>query len=120
MRLRMVLVAGALLGAGIVVLGTSWEGRQIAPGVWRDGVTLTQWAVLWVVLAAIGMAVAAPVRGWRARMTAITPLLLWVAWQLRASALGPPAFVIYAVPTLVVWLAALAGVDWIRRSWHEA
>jgi hypothetical protein len=101
---------------GVIVLGLQWHGEERAPGIWVDGVSLAQWLLCWLLLAALAMSVASRLRGWPARLLAIVPLSAWVVWQLRASALGPIAMVVYLVPTVLVWCGALQLSMLVRRK----
>jgi hypothetical protein len=101
---------------GVIVLGLQWHGEERAPGIWVDGVSLAQWLLCWLLLAALAMSVASRLRGWPARLLAIVPLSAWVVWQLRASALGPIAMVVYLVPTVLVWCGALQLSTLVRRK----
>jgi hypothetical protein len=108
-------LAVVVLAAGVGLLGTRWEGIEVAPGVWRDSVSLTQWAMLWVLLAIVALVAARRVPRWLQRLLVLMPLLAWIAWSLGGGTLTPLAFVIYAVPTLVVWCGGLALGDALRR-----
>ena len=105
---------------GVGVLGSQWQGEERAPGVWVDGVSLRQWLMCWVLLAALAVSVGRRLHGWPARLLALVPLITWIVWQLRGSALGPIPMFIYVVPTLLVWSVALqtmTGVQrWLARS----
>lgn len=101
--------------SGLLVLGTRWEGIEVSPGVWRDAISLRQWAVLWVVLAVLGTAVAARLPRWPQRALALLPLLCWIAWSLRTGTLGPVAMVIYGLPTVIAWCGGLLARDASRR-----
>jgi O-antigen/teichoic acid export membrane protein len=101
---------------GVVVLGLQWHGEERAPGIWIDGVSLVQWLLCWLLLAVLAMGVASRLRGWPARLLAMVPLSAWVVWQLRASALGPIAMVVYLVPTVLVWCGALQLSMLVRRK----
>ena len=108
-------VAALLVVAGVTILGTRSEGIQVAPGVWRDAVSLRQWLALWLTVAALGGAAAWRVPAWRTRLAAVLPLLGWMGWVLRGGTLLPIAFVVYAVPTAAAWLGGLALGDLARR-----
>ena len=99
---------------GRAVLGRRWEGIEVSPGVWRDSVSLSQWATLWVGLAALALVVAGRLPRWPRRLAALLPLLLWIAWSLRGGTLGPIPIVIYDVPTLATWCGGLALGDVCR------
>lgn len=119
MRIRLALVATLAWLLGFLVLGTSWEGVRVAPGVWEDGVSLREWSWFWLALGALGLLVSRAVTTWSARLLALGPLLGWIAWSLWGGGLGPIPLVIYAVPTLLVWMAAatLGDVGWrVARS----
>ena len=103
---------------GVVVLGFDWQGHEHSPGVWVDGVSLTQWSVCWGLLALLAMGAGRLLQGWALRLLALVPLGLWMVWQLRGGTLGPIPMVIYLVPTVLVWCAGLIlGSAW-RRGWH--
>ena len=101
--------------AGVLVLGTRWEGIEVAPGVWRDSISLRQWAALWVVLAVVACAVGARLPRWGHRLVALVPLVAWIAWSLRFGALGPLPLVIYGTPTVAAWCAGLL----LRDAWQR-
>ena len=100
---------------GRIVLGSRWDGVEIAPGLWRDSVGLWQWAILWLLLAGLAIGVAARLTRWSHRMVALVPLLCWIAWSLREGTLGPLPVVIYGLPTLVAWCGPLLAHDALRR-----
>lgn len=100
---------------GRLVLGTRWHGVEVAPGVWRDAVGLGQWAILWVLLAALAIGVAARLTRWPHRLLALGPLLGWIAWSLRDGALGPLPVAIYGLPTILAWCGPLLAHDALRR-----
>ncbi|AMY10453.1 hypothetical protein LuPra_03684 [Luteitalea pratensis] len=100
---------------GVVVLGFDWQGHERAPGVWADGVSLTQWSVCWVLLALLAVATGRLLRGWAVRLLALLPLAAWIVWQLRNSTLGPIPMVIYLVPTIVAWCAGLIAGSTARQ-----
>lgn len=102
---------------GRLVLGARWEGVEVAPGVWRDTVSLGQWATLWVLLGLVGLAAARRLPRWSHRVLALAPLLAWIAFSLRHGTLGPVPMVIYGLPTLVTWCVALLAGD---RAWRLA
>ncbi len=108
-------VAVAVWVAGRVVLGAHWTGVEVSPGVWQDGVSLRQWAVLWILLAAVGAAVAPRLPRWPYRVAALVPLLAWIGWSLSAGTLAPMALVIYGVPTVAAWGAGLLARDMFSR-----
>jgi hypothetical protein len=115
---RVALVAAAALTLGIGTLGTRWRGVEVAPGLGEDTVTLVHWARCWAALAVLAVAAAHQLRGWSHRVMTMVPLLSWLAWSLRQGTLGPLAFVIYAVPTLGLWVGALQLTDrwWLART----
>ena len=88
------------------VLGTDWEGRLDSTGRMVDAVSLGQWAVFWVLLALLGVAVGSRLRGTLPRTAALLPVLAYLAVQLW-SPLGPIPIVIYLVPTLGIWFVSL-------------
>ena len=117
MTLKAWMVTLGVTIVGMGVLGRLWIGREVSPGQWRDGVSLTRWGVLWTLLLLGGIATAPALRGWRARVLAIVPLLVWIAWKLRGGSLAPIAFAIYAMPTVLAWLAGALLGDRVQ-SWH--
>lgn len=107
---------GAGLAAGfvvlaIVLLGTQWDGVEVSPGVWRDRVSLARWAVFDGVLFVIGAAACRSVPRWTARAAVLLPVLLWLAWQLRAGTLWPLALAIYGTAVVVSWFAGCLVAD---------
>lgn len=108
-------LSALLLVLGLVVLGARWEGIEVAPGVWRDAVSLQQWAWLWAALTVGGAVAAGWLSRWPFRVCALAPLLAWIAWSLRGGTLTPLAFVIYAVPTITAWCGGLALGDVLRH-----
>lgn len=111
-------VAGVAMLAwliGALVLGRDWQGHEISPGVWADGVSLTRWATCWVVLAVVAAVASRVLRRWTVRLLALLPLITWIAWQLRAGTLGPIPMAIYIVPTTAAWCAGLLIGDLVRR-----
>ena len=100
-------VAGLAWLIGVIVLGFDWQGHERAPGVWADGVSLTQWSACWVLLALLAAGSSRLLRGWVIRLLALLPLVAWIVWQLRNSTLGPIPMVIYVVPTIAAWCAGL-------------
>ncbi len=116
---RWVALAGLLAWAlGVAILGTRWEGVEVSPGVWRDSVTLRQWAALWVALVLCAMTVAHRIPRWWPRLVVLVPLLAWIGWSLRGGTLTPLAFAIYATPTVLAWTVALAVSDALRHAWR--
>ena len=115
MRARAMLLAAVLVVVGVVVLGTRWEGIEVAPGVWRDSVSLQQWGVLWASLGVLGAAGAAWLPSWGLRILVPLPLLAWIGWSLAGGTLLPIAFAIYAAPTLLAWGAGLLTGDAARQ-----
>jgi hypothetical protein len=113
------MIALLLLALGPLVLGLDWRGHEAAPGSWRDGVPLWRSSLLWGVLAGLGGALARRVSTPGARLVTVVPLLAWMAWMLRGSALGPLAWIIYALPTLVAWLGSLVLGSLAWRRGHE-
>ncbi len=115
MTTKTLVLAGVLLGLGVLVLGTQWHGIEVAPGVWHDSVGLRQWSVLWVTMGIIALVVAPRLPAWGARVLVLLPLLAWIAWSLRGGGLLPIALAIYAAPTILAWFAGLAGGDALRQ-----
>jgi hypothetical protein len=115
---RIGVAAMALWMLGALVLGTRWEGIEVRPGVWRDAISLPRWVAFWAAVACVGLTAAPWVPTWRARVAALGPLLLWFAFELRAGTLAPIAWVVYATPTVVAWLASARASDLVRRRWH--
>lgn len=109
-------ISALLLALGILVLGTRWDGIEVAPGVWRDSVTLQRWSAFWIALAVAGVALAGRLGSWSDRIFAVVPVLLWMAWSLRHGSIWPVAFVTYAVPTVLVWLTAVVLTFRVRRT----
>lgn len=105
---------------GVAVLGQDWHGHQRAPGVWVDGVSLAQWFTCWAALALIAMTTAPHLQGWAIRLLSLLPLVGWIVWQLRASALGPIPMLVYVLPTGLVWYAALVAGTWAHRRWGRS
>lgn len=110
--LSVLVTALGLLALGPLVLGLDWRGHEIRAGVWRDGVGLWRWGLLYALLAVSGALAARRVPSFGTRVAALAPLLCWVGWMLRHSALGPLAWVTYAVPAILAWLggSVLGGV----------
>ena len=100
---------------GMLVLGTRWTGIETAPGQWRDAITLPQWLVFWVALAAGAAAGATRVPRWMPRLLTLVPLIVWIAWSLRHGTLGPIPLAIYGAPTVVAAMLGYAGADFARR-----
>jgi len=100
---------------GVVVLGLDWQGHEISPGVWIDGVSLTQWSVCWALLALLAIGTSRLLKGWAARLLALVPLLAWIVWQLRSSTLGPIPMIVYGVPTVLFWCGGLLVGRTARR-----
>jgi hypothetical protein len=108
--------AGVAWLLGRIVLGSRWDGVEVAPGVWRDGVGLWQWAMLWLLLAGLGLATARRLRGWAPRLLVLAPLLAWLAWSLREGNLGLIPVIIYGVPTVIAWCCGLLARDATRPA----
>ncbi len=110
-------VAVGLVGLGMVVLGLDWTGVEVAPGVWRDRVSLLRWIVFGACLFVSGVAAAHLLPQWRERMAAVVPLLLWYGWQLRHGTIWPIALGIYGGATILLWVAAcLTPTLWQRHT----
>jgi hypothetical protein len=101
---------------GLLVLGLHWEGHERAPGVWVDGVSLTQWVACWGLLALLAIGTGRYLRGWPVRVLALLPLVGWIAWELSGSSLGPIPMIVYLIPTLLVWCAGLIVGKPVRRA----
>lgn len=113
-------IALLLFALGPLVLGLDWRGHEASPGSWHDGVPVWRWGVLWGLLAGLGWALALRVSTPGARVLTVVPLLAWMAWMLRGSALGPLAWLIYALPTLMAWLGSLVLGGLARRRGHAS
>jgi hypothetical protein len=100
---------------GVIVLGFDWRGHERSPGVWADGVSLAQWAACWILLAVLGVGGGRMLRRWSVRLLTLTPLLAWIAWELRGSTLGPIPMVIYICPTVLAWCLGLTTGTLVRR-----
>ena len=107
---------------GVVVLGFDWQGHELSPGVWADGVSLSRWAACWALLGLVAASTGRLLRGWSVRLLTLLPLVAWIVWQLRGSTLGPIPMVIYIVPTVLAWCAGLTIGDvvrqWLARSMY--
>lgn len=104
---------------GVAILGRDWHGHQQTSGTWVDGVSLLRWATCWAALALVAFGTAPYLRGWSIRLLALLPLIGWIVWQLRGSALGPIPMVIYVLPTALIWCGALATGGWAHRRWRR-
>lgn len=113
--MRTLVVAVLVWLLGVVVLGTTWEGRPIDATTWVDGVPLWRWGVLWALLLLAGAALASWLTDHMARALALVPLLAWFLYELHAGTLFPIAFVIYALPTIAAWGLGTALGHWRRR-----
>ncbi len=117
--MREVLVAAALVAAGVMTLGTHWQGVEMQPGVWRDGVSSTQVVVFAGLLVVTGCLAAPHVRSWPRRLIVLLPLLAWLGWQLRHGTLWPIALALYGAGVVFCWLAGLfVGLGlgrWLRK-----
>jgi hypothetical protein len=107
MLLHLIGSAVALLVLALLILGTSWGGQVRVDGTWVDGVSLRQWAVFLVAVAAVGVVVGPRITTARDRLIPLLPTFLWLGIALWGT-LGPIPLVIYLVPTALVWFAALA------------
>jgi hypothetical protein len=117
---RVVVVSVVVWGAGVLVLGFDWDGIEVAPGVWRDAISLRRWSAFWAAVTCLGLASGPWVRTWSGRAGAILPLLIWLAVQLRSGTLAPIAWLIYATPTVAAWVAGGLAYDVVRRRWHAS
>jgi hypothetical protein len=97
------------------VLGFDWHGHERSPGVWVDGVSLTQWSTCWGLLALLAVVTSRLSKGWMEHLLALVPLLAWIVWQLRSSTLGPIPMIVYGVPTILIWCGGLIAGRTVRR-----
>ena len=117
---RVVGLAVVLWGLGVLVLGTRWEGVEVAPGVWRDAISLPRWAAFWAAVACLGLASAPWVQTMTGRVVAILPLLIWFGIELRSGSLAPIAWLTYATPTVAAWFAGGLVHGLVGRRWHAS
>lgn len=106
--MREAALAAAVVALAIVTLGTDWTGVEVAPGVWRDRVTLTRWAYFYGTLALVGLATGRWLPSWPRRIVVLVPVLAWMTWQLRAGTLWPIALALYGTGTVLSWLFGCA------------
>lgn len=115
--MREAALAGAVLTLAIVTLGTDWTGVEVAPGVWRDRVTLTHWATFYGAIALLGLATGRWLPTWPRRLVVVAPVLAWMTWQLRTGTLWPVALALYGTGTALAWLfgCGVASLVVVRR-----
>lgn len=102
--MREAALAAAVVALAVVTLGTDWTGVEVAPGVWRDRVTLTRWASFYGAIALLGLATGRWLPTWPRRLVVLGPVLAWMTWQLRAGTLWPVALALYGTGTVLAWL----------------
>lgn len=117
MLLHLIGSAVGLLVLALLILGTNWGGQVRLDGTWVDGVSLRQWAVFLVAVAAVGVVVGPRITAPRDRLIPLLPTFLWLGIALWGT-LGPIPLVIYLVPTALVWFAALAVGARRSSDWH--
>lgn len=117
-RRAVMCIALLLLVCGPALLGLEWQGHETSAGTWRDGVSLVRWGWLWALVLLAGALSSTWIDTPGARALTIVPLLAWFGWMLRAGALGPIPWLVYATPTVLAWwLGGLLG-DVAHRGRH--
>lgn len=116
--MREAVLAAAIVGLAVLTLGTDWTGVEVAPGVWRDRVTLTRWGFFYGSVGLLGLAAGRWVHTWPRRIGVLVPVLAWMTWQLQVGTLWPIALALYGTGTVLSWLigCAVSGVFARRRN----
>jgi hypothetical protein len=107
--MREAALAAVLVVLAVLTLGTDWTGVEVAPGVWRDRVTLTHWSFFYGAVALVGVATGRWVLTWPRRLIVLGPVLAWITWQLRLGTLWPIALSLYGTGTVLSWLMGCAA-----------